>query len=490
MRLSRIATALSSRFAARAGRPSQASLPEAARVAVESLEHRTLMTVVLPGGNVPLPGASLATQPVLAGVTLRDVAIPFSVSNPGGQVVFRGTLQDKVVREAATGTLDFYQTVRANVGFNLPAFLENAGRRFFNGYTTDANFRTDAGGTPTIKPERAQRSIDGSLVQFAFNHDLVNPGNSSLSYLVKTNATQFAVAGATTLSFRPFAAAIAGGSVTLNTARPIGLPSQRAGSVSGIKFNDLNGDGVRQAGEPGLAGVRIYVDANNNGVFNVGERTALTNAAGQYVIGGLPAGLQHVREVVPLGFRQTAPATGVYNLVLAPGGTAGGLNFGNTRTVRISGTVYSDVNSNGVRNVGEGGLSGFRVYVDANNNGVFNAGERNVLSNAAGQYVLNGLPSGLNRVRVQPKLFYTQTAPAGGAHTLILPSGAVAANRDFGLKFNPIIINPLPLPLPKPIPIPIPLPDPRPLPLPLPIPLPQPIPIPLPRPGPDPSPLI
>jgi hypothetical protein len=167
------------------------------------------------------------------------------------------------------------------------------------------------------------------------------------------------------------------------------------------------------------------------------------------------------------------------------------LNFGNTRTVRISGTVYSDANSNGVRNVGEGGLSAFRVYVDANNNGVFNAGEKNVLTNASGQYVLNGLAPGLNRIRVQPKLFYTQTAPAGGAHNVVLPSGAVAVNRDFGLKFRPIIIDPpLPIPNPIPIPIPIPLPGPRPLPLPLPIPLPQPIPIPLPRPGPDPSPLI
>ena len=39
MRLSRIATAVTSRFGTRAGRRSAASLPEAARVAVESLEH-------------------------------------------------------------------------------------------------------------------------------------------------------------------------------------------------------------------------------------------------------------------------------------------------------------------------------------------------------------------------------------------------------------------------------------------------------------------
>src|SRR5215213_4444427 len=126
MRLSRIVSALSS-FSAGARRPARASLPEAVRVAVEPLEHRTLMSVVLPGGNVPLPGVTAAAQPVLAGVVIRDVAIPFSVNNGVGQTIFRGTLQDRVVRENATGTLDFYQTVRANAGFNLPAFLETAG---------------------------------------------------------------------------------------------------------------------------------------------------------------------------------------------------------------------------------------------------------------------------------------------------------------------------------------------------------------------------
>jgi hypothetical protein len=153
------------------------------------------------------------------------------------------------------------------------------------------------------------------------------------------------------------------------------------------------------------------------------------------------------------------------------GGVVGNLNFGNTRTVRISGTVFNDANGNGIRNVGEGGLSAFRVYVDANNNGVFNAGERSVLTNAGGQYVLNGLPAGINRVRVQPKPLYTQTAPAGGAHVLALPGGAVASNRDFGMRFRPIIIDP-PLPIPRPLPLPLPVP----------------IPIPIPLPGPGPSP--
>ena len=53
-------------------------------------------------------------------------------------------------------------------------------------------------------------------------------------------------------------------------------------------FNDLNGNGVQDAGEIGvIANVRIFVDANNNGAFDAGELSALTGANGAYAITGL-----------------------------------------------------------------------------------------------------------------------------------------------------------------------------------------------------------
>src|SRR5689334_18811913 len=81
------------------------------RVAMESLEHRTLMSVVLPGGAVALPGTTAAAQPALAGTVVRDALLPVTVTDPGGHVIFRGHLQDRVVRENVAGTLDFYQTI-------------------------------------------------------------------------------------------------------------------------------------------------------------------------------------------------------------------------------------------------------------------------------------------------------------------------------------------------------------------------------------------
>ena len=40
------------------------------------------------------------------------------------------------------------------------------------------------------------------------------------------------------------------------------------GTISGTKYDDLNGNGFRDPGEPGLAGWTIFVDENENGVFD------------------------------------------------------------------------------------------------------------------------------------------------------------------------------------------------------------------------------
>ncbi|MEX2316830.1 MAG: choice-of-anchor Q domain-containing protein [Pirellulales bacterium] len=41
------------------------------------------------------------------------------------------------------------------------------------------------------------------------------------------------------------------------------------GSINGQKWNDLDGDGIHDAGEPGLAGWTIFIDKNNNGEFDL-----------------------------------------------------------------------------------------------------------------------------------------------------------------------------------------------------------------------------
>ena len=47
----------------------------------------------------------------------------------------------------------------------------------------------------------------------------------------------------------------------------------RKATKTGTKFNDLNGDGAKDAGEPGLPGwtINAYVDVNGNGTKDAAE---------------------------------------------------------------------------------------------------------------------------------------------------------------------------------------------------------------------------
>ena len=79
-------------------------------------------------------------------------------------------------------------------------------------------------------------------------------------------------------------------------------------SISGTVFNDLNQNGVRDAGEAGLGGVGIYIDYNADGKYNEGEPLTMSDAGGNYSF-AVPAGRNFiVGQLVPSGFVATQAA--------------------------------------------------------------------------------------------------------------------------------------------------------------------------------------
>nr|WP_247650145.1 Calx-beta domain-containing protein [Cylindrospermopsis raciborskii] len=109
------------------------------------------------------------------------------------------------------------------------------------------------------------------------------------------------------------------------------------------------GSGSQSFKEPGLAGVSIYLDLNNNGVLDTGEPTQVTAAdnpsttnideTGQYSFTGVQPGTYIVREVVPSGFSQTFPNSPNYHSVNVASGQTVIKNFGNTTPPSITLTV-------------------------------------------------------------------------------------------------------------------------------------------------------
>ena len=79
-------------------------------------------------------------------------------------------------------------------------------------------------------------------------------------------------------------------------------PSGQVSGVYGTKFNDINGDGVQDPGEVGIAGVYIYVDLDNDSRIDVGEPAAITDEDGNYGIDYNEAGSVTIREVLDPGY--------------------------------------------------------------------------------------------------------------------------------------------------------------------------------------------
>lgn len=89
---------------------------------------------------------------------------------------------------------------------------------------------------------------------------------------------------------------------------------QQPGSISGTKFLDLDADGTRDPGEPGLPNIFFFVDYNNNGRPNANEPSAISGPDGNWIIPNIQPGTYNVREVLGGGYVPTVPSTQVGGL--------------------------------------------------------------------------------------------------------------------------------------------------------------------------------
>ena len=175
---------------------------------------------------------------------------------------------------------------------------------------------------------------------------------------------------------------------------------QAPGSISGSVFRDADGDGVRDAGEVALAGVKVYLDANANDRFDAGERSVLTDAAGRYTLSPLTSGTYTVRFITPAGLVRTVPTSGRQAVQLGAGKAVAGRDFGAAPAASIGGRVYNDLDGDRTWDGNETALAGWRVYLDANNNGRLDVGETSMLTSTTGAFTFGSLRAGTHIVRL------------------------------------------------------------------------------------------
>jgi hypothetical protein len=183
----------------------------------------------------------------------------------------------------------------------------------------------------------------------------------------------------------------------------------KRGSIQGQKWHDLDGDGAKEIGEPGLPGWTIFIDANRNEVLDIDEFWTITDIDGHYGFFGLAPGNLSVEEVQQAGWQQTFAAATV---TVLPGANVTGVDFGNLALPgSIHGQKFNDRNGDGSKDAGEPGLPGWTIYIDANGNSTFDVGETSTTTNTEGFYSFEGLTYGQYTVAEVQQAGWEQTFP-------------------------------------------------------------------------------
>ena len=105
------------------------------------------------------------------------------------------------------------------------------------------------------------------------------------------------------------------------------------GGIQGMVWNDRDGNGVPDTDEPGLESVLVYADLNEDGTWDGGEPSGLTESDGSYSITDVPVGMRVVRQVIPSDYKQTFPLSLWDSVEVVEGQVETGVNFGNVSTL-------------------------------------------------------------------------------------------------------------------------------------------------------------
>jgi len=238
-----------------------------------------------------------------------------------------------------------------------------------------------------------------------------------------------------------------------------GSTPSSTGSISGVLWNDSDGDGIFDSNES-LTGARVvYIDANKNGLRDATEKYVNSNTAGVYKFSGLVGGTYYVTREFPSGYHMSNSANKYLTVNLGAGlnitnanigttdkgtvgtgGTIGGGTTGGggstgggtttpTGTASIKGTFFSAKSSY----AGTLFAKAWTVYVDLNKNGKLDTGEKPTTVASDHAYGLTGLGAGTFRIAVVAQTGWNVTTPTSRYYDVTLTAGKAVTGKNYVL---------------------------------------------------------
>ena len=201
--------------------------------------------------------------------------------------------------------------------------------------------------------------------------------------------------------------------------------------VGNFIWNDINGNGLQDQGEPGIEGVTAHL-TGINGLGNSVDLTTTTDANGNYLFSDLSPGDYAVTVDPPAGFVPTGTGVGidpevdsnglVSPVVVTAFSSNLSIDTGFYQPTAISGTVYFDQDSSGTPTAPEPGIPGVTVHLTGTTGGGAPI-DVTVVTDATGAFSFPNLAPG--------KYTITETQPgawADGAENP--PPGATSPSND------------------------------------------------------------
>lgn len=235
-------------------------------------------------------------------------------------------------------------------------------------------------------------------------------------------------------------------------------------SLGDFVWNDVNANGVQDAGEAGISGVTVTLTGTTGGGTAV-NRTTTTNASGAYSFTNLAPGTYSVSFTTPSGYvaspsnqgaddtKDSDPVSGaVTGIVLTSGQTNNTIDAGFYQPAALGDFVWNDANANGIQDAGEAGISNVTVTLTGTTgNGA--SVNQTTTTNASGAYSFTNLAPGTYTVSFTTPSGYAvspsnqgaddakDSDPVSGAVTgIVLVSGQTNNTIDAGF-YQPAAIG-------------------------------------------------
>lgn len=180
----------------------------------------------------------------------------------------------------------------------------------------------------------------------------------------------------------------------------------RRATIGDRVWDDLDGDGIQDSGEPGVGGVTVRLfDGHGTEVAS-----AVTNDTGGYSFANLTPGTYHVEVDIPGGFVASPRDQGSDGAKDSDIDSSGAMaqttldsnendarwDAGLTRPATIGDLVWEDLDADGIQDGGEPGIAGVTVRL-------FNASGaevRSTVTDANGEYLFGNLRPGVYHIEI------------------------------------------------------------------------------------------